>query len=149
MYVLTRLLTCVSLCIGLSACTQILSATHEGPIEDDPGSRSLGSYIDDQIIETKVSVNIRKANDAFSQASIDVNSHNGIVLLTGQVPNEELKRVAAAVADQVRRTLEARRRALRAASPPSHIFACELFSHPVLPASFRSRRSTRTRATST
>ena len=103
MYVLTRLLTCVSLCIGLSACTQILSATHEGPIEDDPGSRSLGSYIDDQIIETKVSVNIRKANDAFPQASIDVNSHNGIVLLTGQVPNEELKRVAAAVADQVKK----------------------------------------------
>ncbi|MBO6753784.1 MAG: BON domain-containing protein, partial [Spongiibacter sp.] len=45
----------------------------------------------------------RKANDAFSQASIDVNSHNGIVLLTGQVPNEELKRVAAAVADQVKK----------------------------------------------
>ena len=103
MPIVTRLLTALLLSASLAACTQILSATHEGPIEDDPGSRSLGSYIDDQIIETKVSVNIRKSHERFTEASIDVTSHNGIVLLTGQVPSDELKRIAGRVAEQVKK----------------------------------------------
>ena len=42
------------LLIGLlSGCTQILTATTDAPIAEDPGSRSLGSYLDDEIIETK------------------------------------------------------------------------------------------------
>ncbi|MFT6593879.1 MAG: hypothetical protein ACJAU3_001948, partial [Zhongshania sp.] len=48
----------------MSACSQIITATTDEPIADDPGSRSLGSYVDDEIIETKVLVNLNKANPA-------------------------------------------------------------------------------------
>ena len=116
-----RLLTALLFCTSVAACTQILSATHEGPIEDDPGSRSLGSYIDDQIIETKVSVNIRKAHEQFTQASIDVTSHNGIVLLTGQVPSDELKRIAGRVAENVKKVRKVHNELV--IGEPIHLFA--------------------------
>lgn len=103
MSMLIRTALFILISTAMTACTQIVGATHEGPIQDDPGSRSIGSYIDDQIIETKVSVNIQKAHEAFAQASINVNSHNGIVLLTGQVPNAGLKQTAAEVANQVKK----------------------------------------------
>ena len=87
----------------LAGCTQILTATNDTPIQEDPGSRSLGSYIDDQIIETKATVNIRKTRTELEDAHINVTSHNGIVLLTGQVANAELKHEAATVADKLKK----------------------------------------------
>ena len=48
-----RTLQALALSLSLASCTQILTATNNAPIQEDPGSRSLGSYIDDQIIETK------------------------------------------------------------------------------------------------
>ncbi|WP_373083176.1 BON domain-containing protein [Zhongshania sp.] len=87
----------------LSGCTQILTATTDKPITDDPGSRSLGSYLDDEIIETKALVNIRKTDPALQSARINVTSHNGIVLLTGNVPNARLSQVAGDVANEVKK----------------------------------------------
>jgi osmotically-inducible protein OsmY len=98
-----RLLAAIVCALSLSACTSILTATAEGPIVEDPGSRTLGSYIDDQIIETKISVNISKTDPALQSAPIDVNCHNGIVLLTGQVDSEELKLKAGDVANKLRK----------------------------------------------
>jgi osmotically-inducible protein OsmY len=87
----------------LSGCTQILTATTDTPIAEDPGSRSLGSYLDDEIIETKALVNIRKTDPALQSARIAVTSHNGIVLLTGNVPNSRLSSVAGDVANEVKK----------------------------------------------
>lgn len=86
-----------------TGCTQILTATTDKPIEEDPGTRSLGSYIDDEIIETKIGVNLRKANSAFGDARVDATAHNGIVLLTGQVPNEAMRQQAADIANKLRK----------------------------------------------
>lgn len=99
---LSRLLAPV-LCLHIAACTQILTATNDEPIQEDPGSRSLGSYIDDQIIETKATVNIRKTRPEFEDSHFTVTSHNGIVLLTGQVASEALRQEAAKVADQLKK----------------------------------------------
>lgn len=98
-----RTLQALALSLSLASCTQILTATNDAPIQEDPGSRSLGSYIDDQIIETKATVNIRKTRPELEDAHINVTSHNGIVLLTGQVANAELKQQAAAVADKLKK----------------------------------------------
>ena len=87
----------------LSGCTQILTATTDTPIAEDPGSRSLGSYLDDEIIETKALVNIRKTDPALQGARISVTSHNGIVLLTGNVANDRLSQLAGEVANQVKK----------------------------------------------
>ncbi|MBD2859726.1 BON domain-containing protein [Spongiibacter sp. KMU-158] len=101
-YYLRYLLACAALTF-LSGCTQILTATADGPIVEDPGSRSLGSYIDDQIIETKATVNIRKTDPDLENAPFNVHSHNGIVLLTGQVSSQVLKNQAGDAANKLRK----------------------------------------------
>lgn len=81
--------------LSLSGCTAILTETNDKPIEEDPGRRSLGSIIDDQSIETTATVNIRKTDPGLEHANVVVTSYNGIVLLSGQVPSEELRNGAA------------------------------------------------------
>jgi osmotically-inducible protein OsmY len=81
--------------ILLTACSNVISTVRSTPIQDDPHSRSAGSTLDDNIIETKAKVNLDKASAFFDQAHVVVVSYNGVVLLAGQVPNEELKQTAA------------------------------------------------------
>ncbi|WP_082859448.1 BON domain-containing protein [Microbulbifer sp. Q7] len=85
----------------LGGCATVLDATHDGPIQPDPGERSFGTYIDDQQLETITKVNIGKAHPQLKAANIDVVSFNGVVLLTGQVPSNELRNLAGATAQQV------------------------------------------------
>lgn len=85
----------------LSGCATVLDATHDGPIQPDPGERTFGTYIDDQQLETITKVNIGKAHPQLKAANIDVTSFNGVVLLTGQVPSNELRNLAGGTAQQV------------------------------------------------
>lgn len=85
----------------LGGCATVLDATHDGPIQPDPGERSFGTYIDDQQLETITKVNIGKAHPTLKQANIDVTSFNGVILLTGQVPDNELRNLAGRTAQQV------------------------------------------------
>jgi osmotically-inducible protein OsmY len=88
----------------LTGCTSVLTAARDTPIEDDRGTRTLGSSIDDQFIETKVSVNVNKAHtDIEKQGRISVTSYNGVVLLAGQVPRQELIAVAGEAAKNTQR----------------------------------------------
>ena len=75
----------------LASCTSTLTAINTGPIQQDPGSLSLGAWVDDQTIETIAGVNIRKADPALADSHINVVSYNGIVLLVGQIGSESLK----------------------------------------------------------
>lgn len=88
---------------GLFGCTQVITATTEQPLQEDPGTRSLGSYIDDEIIETKVMVNIGNTSEALANSHINAVSHNGVVLLTGQTPTEALKQQAVEIAQAVKK----------------------------------------------
>ncbi|QXI29472.1 BON domain-containing protein [Pseudomonas vanderleydeniana] len=97
-------LLALTLCLGLSGCSSVLTATRDGPINDDQGTRTLGSKIDDSVIETKVAVNVAKADPDLDAAShIVVSSYNGIVLLAGQTPREDLKAKAEQAASSVQR----------------------------------------------
>ncbi|MCJ1884968.1 BON domain-containing protein [Pseudomonas sp. LA21] len=81
--------------MALGGCTSFVSATRDKPIDDDKGTRTLGSKIDDSLIETKVAVNIAKADPALDRDShIVVISYNGVVLLAGQTPRADLKNKA-------------------------------------------------------
>ena len=80
---------------GIQGCSAIISATSPEPIEDQEDERTTGSFIDDEIIETKALVNIDKADPALAQSHIVVVSYNGVVLLAGQVGSEELRQLAA------------------------------------------------------
>ncbi|WP_078085704.1 BON domain-containing protein [Microbulbifer mangrovi] len=85
----------------VSGCATVLDATHDGPIQPDPGERTFGTYIDDQQLETITKVNIGKAHPQLKVANIDVTSFNGVVLLTGQVSSNELRNLAGGTAQQV------------------------------------------------
>ena len=87
----------------LGACAPIMDATSKGPIRQDPGTRTLGSTLDDGHIEDITLVNIRKISPKMRKAHISVVSYNGVVLLVGQVPTDDLRRQAAEVASNVKR----------------------------------------------
>lgn len=86
---------------ALAGCATVLDATHDGPIQPDPGERTFGTYIDDQRLETITDVNIGKAHPDLKAANIDVVAFNGVVLLTGQVSSNELRDLAGRTAQQV------------------------------------------------
>ena len=85
----------------MAGCSTVVSTTRDKPVEDSLGSRTWGSKIDDSLIETKVAVNIDKADPRLDDDSrIVVVSFNGIVLLAGQVPDASLKPIAVKAASQ-------------------------------------------------
>ena len=97
-------LLALTLCLGISGCTSVVTASRESPIQDDRGTRTFGSKIDDSLIETKVAVNVAKANpDLDTQSHIVVTSFNGVVLLAGQTPRADLKAQAEQAAAAVQR----------------------------------------------
>jgi osmotically-inducible protein OsmY len=85
----------------LQSCSSIISATTSEPFEEDRGERSSGSFIDDEIIETKALVNIDKADPQLAQSHISVVSYNRVVLLAGQVANENLRQLAAEAVNKI------------------------------------------------
>lgn len=90
--------------MALGGCTSFVSATREKPIDDDKGTRTLGSKIDDSLIETKVAVNVAKADPGLDRNShVVVISYNGVVLLAGQTPRADLKNKAEQAAKEVQK----------------------------------------------
>lgn len=89
--------------LTLSGCSNLISAGREEPIPEDYGSRTVGSYVDDEVIETKANVNLLEAREQLQGTSIGVTSFNGIVLLTGQAPSEEVRSFAEQVVANVRK----------------------------------------------
>ena len=85
----------------LSSCGSLLSSMNVGTIDDDPGKRTMAQVIEDDNIETKVTVNIHAENEAYDNAHLVVVSYNGYVLLAGQVIDNALKSGATAVARKV------------------------------------------------
>lgn len=98
------LLRAISLCIlsaTLSSCSSFLAATHNGPIEQDPGQRTMGEVLDDRQITTHLKVNLIKADPSLDEANITVLSYNGVVLLTGEVPTSRLRELAGETARNI------------------------------------------------
>ena len=92
----------ILLCLtAATGCTTILVET-TGPegIQEDPGKRTTGARIEDQAIETKIVVNMKSQEPQFRNANFDVVSHNGVVLIVGQVQSEQMKEKATEIASQ-------------------------------------------------
>ena len=78
--------------IALPSCTAILTeTTGDQGIQENPAERTTGAMIEDEIIETKVAVNMRSQEPTFKQSNFSVISHNGVVLLVGQVESDFLR----------------------------------------------------------
>ncbi len=94
--ILTALLT-------LHGCSSIINASTDSPIQQDRGSRTWGSMIDDETTETTALVNIKKADPNLSDAHIAVTRFNGVVLLLGQAPTNHAKQTAEKVVQSLRK----------------------------------------------
>lgn len=96
-------LTAFLLLAVLGACAPVMDATSDGPIKQNPGTRTVGTVLDDSHIEDVALVNIRKVSPEMRNAHISVVSYNGVVLIVGQVPNENLRSQAAEAAARVKK----------------------------------------------
>lgn len=112
------LLLALALALGLGGCTTIANVTNDGPIGENYGERTLGSQVEDESIQTKISVNLGKTDARLADARINVDTFNGVALLTGQVPSEELKNQATTVAEQVRNVRQVHNQLAVAANLP-------------------------------
>ena len=91
----------VAAALLITSCTTILvETTGEQGISEDPAERTAGARVEDQSIETKVIVNMKSQEPKFRKANFNVISHNGVVLLVGQVVSNELKNKASEIASQ-------------------------------------------------
>lgn len=91
----------VAVLLLTTSCTTILvKTTGEQGISEDPSERTAGARVEDQSIETKVIVNMKSQEPEFRKANFDVISHNGVVLLVGQVASNDLKNKASEIASQ-------------------------------------------------
>ncbi len=89
---MNRCLLLATLLLFTSACTTILTeTTGERGFEEDPTSRTAGMVVEDESIQTRVTVNLRSREPAFRDATFYVHSYNGVVLLVGQVPTQAMK----------------------------------------------------------
>ena len=89
-----RLATVLSLLIMLSGCTAIVDKVTDEPFQSDPTGKSVGKNYDDAAMETFIGVNIRKSDPALARAHVNVTVYNGLVLITGEVPNQDTKALA-------------------------------------------------------
>jgi len=78
----------------------LVETTGSDGISEDPTERTTGARVEDQAIETKVIVNMKSQEPEFRKANFDVISHNGVVLLVGQVASNALKNKASEIASQ-------------------------------------------------
>ena len=77
--------------ISLQGCTGLVVAggATAGAMANDP--RSSGAYIDDEVIEWKIIDALGKDEDIYKQTHLNATSYNGVVLLTGEIPTEEMR----------------------------------------------------------
>lgn len=89
--------------IILTGCSQIISATSHGEYHEDYGRRTTGTVIDDDLIETKIRVNLTKGSEALANSKIAVHAYNGVVLLIGQTTSQAAKDEAGNLAEKTRK----------------------------------------------
>lgn len=91
----------LSAAVLLSGCTTFLDLTKNDPIKVNPQERTLGAWVDDRSIRTTVYHNIQKSHPLLDKSHVAVHSFNGVVLLTGEVPNAEVRTIASEQAQAV------------------------------------------------
>lgn len=103
-YKTSFLISLILMCfISLSGCSTLHTAFGGGNIEEDYGTRTLGTKVEDNNIETKSKINLANGSKQLKKARISVNSYNGVVLLTGVVGSESERRQASEIVRKVRK----------------------------------------------
>jgi len=85
-----------------AGCATVIAPLSDHDIDRQHGKRTLGAVIEDQAIEFKTRVNLRRNEAIPGDARISATSWNGQVLLTGQVPSSETGQAAHQTAFAIR-----------------------------------------------
>lgn len=85
-----KLAAVISLTLLLQACAAAVVAGGASAVTSASDRRTLGSQIDDSSIVVKAERALEANKTLDEQAHINVNSYNGILLLTGQAPSQEM-----------------------------------------------------------
>lgn len=85
--------------INLSGCAPlVIGGVAVGAASIVNDRRTTGSVVDDQSIRMSISTALGKNEELVAKAHINVASFNGVVLLTGEAPGEELRNRAGQLA---------------------------------------------------
>ena len=87
-------ITSFYLVLATSCSTILVNTMSKDGIQENQARRTPGAVIDDRSIETIVAVNLKADDQAFRKTRFNVVSHNGIVLLVGQIQNQAMKNKA-------------------------------------------------------
>lgn len=77
-----------------SGCASFIASNTSTAVGTDSGVRSLGQAIIDKSITRTAKINMYKLDPRFKQSRVNIESFHGNVLLTGQVPDAHLKKLA-------------------------------------------------------
>ncbi len=83
--------SCAAIIVGGVASTAVVTTDR----------RTTGVFIEDENIEIKTNARLSENKDLEDKSHINVISYNGVVLLVGQTPTIELKRIAGEIARNV------------------------------------------------
>jgi len=96
-----RLTALLGISLILHGCSSLINVTTSEPLQVNPGKRSVGARIDDSRIQTIAEVNLKKAHAGIPNGNVHVNTFNGVVLLTGQVANDEIRQIAGETVNKI------------------------------------------------
>lgn len=88
--------------VFLTGCATLIAPFSSQPMDLNQGERTWGATIEDQSIETKIRVNLKRAGAPLNKQRIIAVSYNGNVLLAGQVSSEDIKTQAGNIAERTR-----------------------------------------------
>ncbi len=89
------MISVLSATVLLSGCSTFLAAnTGTAPVGIESSDRSWGQAILDNSIAKTASINLYKLDPRFKLSRVNIACFHGVVLLTGQVPDANLKRLA-------------------------------------------------------
>ncbi len=87
----------------LTAVATVAIGGCSGLTGSEPGVRTPGETFDDQVIEHLAKKEIRAADPALADATLVVVSHNGVILLAGDVSRDDLRGKAQSAVEKLSR----------------------------------------------
>ena len=86
------LLIAIPVFTQLTGCAAVVIGTGVGAGTAANDARTTGTFIDDELIESKVITKLSQQGDLWEQSHVNATSLNNIVLLTGETTSEDNKR---------------------------------------------------------
>lgn len=89
-------------CLLLQGCAAVVVGAGVGAASAAHDRRTLGTQVDDKTVSARISTALAQNETLETNANVNTHVFNGVALLVGQAPNDDLKRQAQRAAEQVK-----------------------------------------------